>query len=158
MFGMRLRERGYVNAKITQGPHKDRKGWFGIGLRADNPSPEDPDDGIETPPNPPSGGSDGPLGEALADDRPLDVCGGFAGGTSGSSLGADDSGPLNQKVPSREPRMEKDVEKRSASSASSANSSSREELPASSRKKRGETVSLEDCKKRRSQDADVGEV
>jgi hypothetical protein len=127
MFGMRLRERGYVNAKITQGPHKDRKGWFGLGLRADHPSPEDPDDGIETPPTPPSGGfggGDRPLSGPLADDRPLAEYGGFAGKTSGSPHGADDSGPLNQKVQLEKPRVEKNVEKRSAPSAPSANDSS----------------------------------
>ena len=32
MFGMRLRERGFVSSKIKRGPDKDRKGWFGIGL------------------------------------------------------------------------------------------------------------------------------
>jgi putative DNA primase/helicase len=45
MFGMRLRERGFSSDKIKRGPHKDRKGWFGIGLRADLPDPEDPEDG-----------------------------------------------------------------------------------------------------------------
>src|SRR5215207_2201851 len=40
VFGMRLRERGFTSDKIKRGPHKDRKGWFGIGLRADRPDPE----------------------------------------------------------------------------------------------------------------------
>jgi putative DNA primase/helicase len=40
VFGMRLRERGFTSDKIKRGPHKDRKGWFGIGLRADHPDPE----------------------------------------------------------------------------------------------------------------------
>src|SRR5919112_2145399 len=43
MFGMRLRERGFVSDKIKRGRHKDRKGWFGIGLRADHQDPEGPE-------------------------------------------------------------------------------------------------------------------
>src|SRR5919112_4320031 len=43
MFGMQLRERGFVSDKIKRGRHKDRKGWFGIGLRADHQDPEGPE-------------------------------------------------------------------------------------------------------------------
>ena len=38
-FGMRLKERGYRDFKYKGGPHKDRKGWRGIGLRANDPGP-----------------------------------------------------------------------------------------------------------------------
>ncbi len=50
MFGMRLSERGFVSEKIKHGEHKDRKGWFGIGLRAGHPDPEDPDSDDDEPP------------------------------------------------------------------------------------------------------------
>ena len=123
MFGMRLSERGFVNAKLTRGPHKDRKGWLGIGIRADDPGPNDPDDGSETPPDPPQDGGYGPLGEPLADDGPLAETSEFAGKASGVLLKADHSGPLKQKVQPGKPRVDKNVEKRSASSASSANGS-----------------------------------
>jgi putative DNA primase/helicase len=43
VFGMRLRERGFTSDKIKRGPHKDRKGWSGIGLRADHQDPEGPE-------------------------------------------------------------------------------------------------------------------
>jgi putative DNA primase/helicase len=122
MFGMRLRERGYTNAKITQGPHKDRKGWFGIGLRADDRGQEDPDGGGEKPPKPPDGGGDGPLSEPPADDRPPAIFADFAGKMSIESSTADHSGPTNQKDSYKKPRDRENVEKRSASSASSASS------------------------------------
>jgi P4 family phage/plasmid primase-like protien len=48
-FGMRLKERGFENKKITRGPHKDRMGWFGIGLKTDHPDPEDPGSGDDEP-------------------------------------------------------------------------------------------------------------
>ncbi len=120
MFGMRLRDRGFVSAKITRGADKDRKGWLGIGLKADDPEPEDPNDGDENPPNGPKRGGDGPRGGGLADDHPLDKSAPFAGKTSVSYTGADDSGPKKQKASSENPRVGKNVEKRSASSASSA--------------------------------------
>ena len=47
MFGMRLSERGFFSEKIKRGHHKDRKGWFGIGLRADDPESEDQVDGSD---------------------------------------------------------------------------------------------------------------
>src|SRR5918993_3682790 len=49
LFGMRLRERGFTSDKIKRGPHKDRKGWFGIGLRADHPDPDDGDNREDEP-------------------------------------------------------------------------------------------------------------
>jgi putative DNA primase/helicase len=41
MFGMRLGERGFESVKIRSGPHKDRKGWVGIGIRADHSGPDE---------------------------------------------------------------------------------------------------------------------
>jgi hypothetical protein len=101
----------------SSGPDKDRKGWFGIGLKADHPDPKDPGEG---PDNGPPGGPKGPLGGPTADDGPLGDTGCFAGKTSGCIPGADDSGPKNQKPQAENPREEKVMEKTSASSASSA--------------------------------------
>jgi putative DNA primase/helicase len=128
MFGMRLAERGFASAKLTRGPHKDRKGWRSIGLKAD-----DPDPGADDPP--PSGGrpevkkaykadktaDDGPLSGRSADDGPLTNTTAFAGETTVDPEESGQSGPKNQKVRLETPRVEKNVEKRSASSASSAN-------------------------------------
>jgi hypothetical protein len=115
----KLRERGFTNAKITAGPAKDRNGWFGIGLRADHPNPEDPDEPSDD--NPP-GGSNGPPSEPAADDGPLGETIPFAGETSAASAKEDDSGPKNQTPQGQTPREEEDMEKRSASPASSASS------------------------------------
>src|SRR5215211_718272 len=120
MFGMRLSERGFVSEKIKRGQHKDRKGWRGIGLRADDPGPEDPDDGDNVPPGGAPGAADGPPGSPSADNRPRGQDTGFAGNSSRASGRADHSGPKNQNPPYSSPRVEKDSEKRSASSASSA--------------------------------------
>jgi hypothetical protein len=35
-FGGRLQERGFISFRYTAGPHRDRKGWRGIGLRDDH--------------------------------------------------------------------------------------------------------------------------
>jgi putative DNA primase/helicase len=124
MFGMRLRERGFANAKITGGPYKDRKGWFGIGLRADHWEPEDPEGPYNNGPDVPSAGDNGPLGGLTADDGPLDETGGFAGKRHDVDPEADHSGPKNQNLQAENTREAKDVEKRSASSAPSAPSAS----------------------------------
>jgi hypothetical protein len=117
MFGMRLRERGFTSDKIKRGPHKDRKGWFGIGLRADHPDPEDPEEGNDElsggleagDEGPPRGrpGVDGPLGESRS-SKPDSSGGGAASGLSG---------PKIQNPPYQSPRVGEDSEKRSASSA-----------------------------------------
>jgi putative DNA primase/helicase len=119
-FGMRLRERGFVNDKIKQGPHKDRKGWFGIGLRADHPEPEDPDGGgsgeqrgTEKPP-------DRPLSGPLADDRPLGESRADKLHSAAQEDDSGQSGPKNQNLPLAQPREEQALEKWSASSAPSA--------------------------------------
>src|SRR5215211_416500 len=39
MFGMRLSERGFESTQFSRGPHKGRRGWLGIGIRADDPDP-----------------------------------------------------------------------------------------------------------------------
>ena len=36
-FGSRLTERGFESIRYTSGTHKDRKGWRGVGLRAEGP-------------------------------------------------------------------------------------------------------------------------
>jgi putative DNA primase/helicase len=120
MFGMRLSERGFVSEKIKRGQHKDRKGWRGIGLRADDPEPEDPDDSANIPPDYAPRTADGPPGGLSAEDRPRGQDAAFAGDSARASGSADHSGPKNQDPPYAAPRVEKDSEKRSASSASSA--------------------------------------
>src|SRR5215207_10016857 len=60
VFGMRLRERGFTSDKIKRGPHKDRKGWFGIGLRADHQDPEGPEGRSDEPSGSSGAGDEGP--------------------------------------------------------------------------------------------------
>jgi putative DNA primase/helicase len=117
MFGMRLRERGFVSEKIERGQHKDRKGWRGIGLRADDPEPEDPGDDDNIPPDGAPGAGDRPPDGPSADNRPRGQDPGFAGNSSGTNGSADHSGPKNRNLSHAEARVEKDSEKRSASSA-----------------------------------------
>jgi P4 family phage/plasmid primase-like protien len=120
MFGMRLRERGFVSDKITRGPHKDRKGWFGIGLRADHPDPEDPGGGNDVPSGGPRRTDEGPPRGRPAEDGPLGGSRSSKANSSGVTAPGGQSGPKNQDPPYAAPRGEKDSEKRSASSASSA--------------------------------------
>ncbi len=120
MFGMRLSERGFISAKIKRGPHKDRKAWLGIALRADDPGPDDPYDPDENPPDGSLGGNDGPPAGGLADDPPRAQKPSFAGKSLRLGVVADDSGPKKQKTSLGKPRGKENVEKRSASSASSA--------------------------------------
>src|SRR5215213_6150313 len=120
MFGMRLRERGFVSDKIKRGPHKDRKGWFGIGLRADHPDPEDPEDSNHEPSGGPAAGGEGPRGGPSSSDRPLGESRSSKPNSSGGGAQGGQSGPKSQNPPYHPPRVEKDSEKRSASSASSA--------------------------------------
>lgn len=120
MFGMRLSERGFVSEKIKRGQHKDRKGWLGIGLRADDPEPEDPDDGDDPQPRGVSDGVDRPPSGGRADHRPPGEKAIFAGKSSGEDPTADDSGPKNQNLSYELPRVGRVTDKRSASSASSA--------------------------------------
>ena len=117
MFGMRLRERGFVNDKIKRGPHKDRKGWFGIGLRADHPDPDNGDKGDDGPSGGAGAGDKGPLSERSADHRPLGESCLSKPDTLGASASSGQSGPKNQNPSYQSPRVEKDSEKRSASSA-----------------------------------------
>jgi len=120
MFGMRLRERGFVNDKIKRGPHKDRKGWFGIGLRADHPDPEDPEGGNDESSGGSGAGDEGPPRGRSTEDGPLGECRSSKPNSSGGGAQSGQSGPKNQNPPYHPPRVEKDSEKRSASSASSA--------------------------------------
>jgi putative DNA primase/helicase len=120
MFGMRLRERGFVSDKIKRGPHKDRKGWFGIGLRADHPDPEDPEGSNDEPSDGAGTGDEGPRGGRSAEDGPLGESRSSKPNSSGGGAQSGQSGPKSQNPPYQSPRAEKDSEKRSASSASSA--------------------------------------
>jgi putative DNA primase/helicase len=58
-FGGRLQERGFVSFRYTAGPHRDRKGWRGIGLRDDHHG------------DAPEGGEGPPQSSAQLDDRSL---------------------------------------------------------------------------------------
>jgi len=146
MFGMRLSERGFVSEKIKRGQHKDRKGWRGIGLRADDPGPEDPDGGDNIPPGGVPGAADGPREDPTADDRPTAPPSGFAGNSSSVSGRADHSGPKTQNLPYVPPRVEEDSEKRSASSASSAQEAA-DESPLSSKLPPGVSATLEQLRR-----------
>jgi putative DNA primase/helicase len=121
MFGMRLRDRGFENGKIKRGPHKDLKGWFGIGIRADHPDPDEPSNRDRRASRTSARPEDGPPNARPADDRPLSETPEFAGETSGRPPLADHSGPKNQNLDIAQAREEEVLEKRSASSASSAN-------------------------------------
>jgi putative DNA primase/helicase len=123
MFGMRLRERGFVSDKIKRGPHKDRKGWFGIGLKADHPDPEDPEGRNDEPSGGPGVGDEGPRRGRSAEDGPLGESRSSKPDSSCGDVQSGQSGPKIQNPPYSPPRAEKDSEKRSASSASSANTS-----------------------------------
>lgn len=123
VFGSRLRERGFESVKIRSGPHKDRKGWLGIGVRADHSSSDDPTIRVGRDGAPPTDGEDGPLDGDAADDGPRGESTGFAGKNDADNERADHSGPKNQHPDYGEPREEEDVETRSAWSASSAETS-----------------------------------
>src|SRR5829696_573255 len=58
MFGMRLRDRGFENGKIKRGPHKDLKGWLGIGFPSGDEPPDEDDDGSPGEPNSGQGSPD----------------------------------------------------------------------------------------------------
>jgi putative DNA primase/helicase len=120
MFGMRLRERGFVSDKIKRGPHKDRKGWFGIGLRADHPDPEDPEDSNDEPSGGPRAGDEGAARGRPEEDGPLGESRSSKPDSSGGGEASGQSGPKIQNPPYKSPHVEKDSEKTSASSASSA--------------------------------------
>ena len=117
MFGMRLRERGFTSDKIKRGPHKDRKGWFGIGLRADHPDPEDPEDSNDKPSDGSGGGEEGPPRGRPEEDGPLGESRSSKPDSSGGGAPSGQSGPKIQNPPYQSPRVEGDSEKRSAWSA-----------------------------------------
>jgi phage/plasmid-associated DNA primase len=120
MFGMRLRERGFTSDKIKRGPHKDRKGWFGIGLRADHPDPEDPEDSSDEPSGSSGAGDEGPQRGRPEEDGPLGESRSSKPDSSGGGAPSGQSGPKIRNPPYQSPRVGGDSEKRSASSASSA--------------------------------------
>jgi P4 family phage/plasmid primase-like protien len=94
-FGARLSERGFESFKFTSGPNKDRKGWRGIGIKADSSGPED------GPPSPESSESRADRGSQTsqngvgADSYSSSVNKGFAGETPSVEDRADSSGPKN---------------------------------------------------------------
>ncbi len=119
MFGMRLRERGFENKQITRGPHKGYKGWIGIGLRVDDPDPDDEGFTRKNAARETNRGGDGLPNAAEVDHRLPSETTSVAGKTSADASSVDDSRPSNQKVPKQKPRVEANVEKRSTSSTSS---------------------------------------
>jgi putative DNA primase/helicase len=120
MFGMRLRERGFVSNKIKRGANKDRKGWFGLGLRADHPDPEDPKGSNDEPSDGARTGDEGPRGGRSSEDGPLGEPRSSKPNSSGGGAQSGQSGPKSQNPTYQSPRVGEDSEKRSASSASSA--------------------------------------
>lgn len=121
-FGSRLTERGFESIRYTSGTHKDRKGWRGVGLRAEGP--EEPGGGpgadssvaVGGPGADSSSPENGPLsqksGESRAhgDSKPspvattADSCsagekGGYAGKMQGEADRADSSEPKNGVEP-----------------------------------------------------------
>ncbi|WP_053058164.1 phage/plasmid primase, P4 family [Rubrobacter aplysinae] len=91
-FGLRLSERGFESFKFTSGPNKDRKGWRGVGIRADDSDPESGPSSSQSTGNRADAGFKTPLKADRADDRPLSESYGFAGETSGLADKEDDSG------------------------------------------------------------------
>jgi len=101
-FGMRLKERGFENFKYTSGPNKDRSGWRGIGLRAeDNPPPEGGDGGGSGPKT----SDDPPLGGGIEDYPPRAESRTDKGNSHVRRARAEDSGPENNISTSGEPRV-----------------------------------------------------
>jgi putative DNA primase/helicase len=129
-FGGRLSERGFESFDITNGAYKGRKGWRGIGLRADG-SDDDPSDPVDDPP--PDGsnesGEDGSeeaskglLGRRSVDDRlpgqlPIDKA-----NTPSKGRESRPSRPKNQTLQATQPHEDNPLEKRSTSSTSSTSS------------------------------------
>ena len=104
-FGSRLTERGFESFRYTSGPHKDRKGWRGLGLRTDGPDDPAGSAGAdssaagngsprpESGENRVSGGAEGQKAAAGADSCSADEKGAFAGKSEGVADRADSSGP-----------------------------------------------------------------
>src|SRR5215218_5753776 len=108
MFGMRLGERGFESTKISRGPHKDRRGWLGIGIRADDPDPGDGQTRIQDAETAAPESSDRPLDGRPADDRPLAESTAFAGDSDDTHTRADHRGPKNQNLAHAAPRVGED--------------------------------------------------
>jgi putative DNA primase/helicase len=125
-FGGRLRERGFVSFTYTAGPHMDRKGWRGIGLRDDRH--DDGPGGADTPPeqavtpddqtrasgakrdqgahNTPETGAKGPGPDDLPDNRPVGEIRIGTGSTGGLPDEPDEPGRKIHKPPRKPPRVE----------------------------------------------------
>ena len=117
MFGMRLRERGFTSDKIKRGPHKDRKGWFGIGLRADHPDPEETEESNDELSGSLEAGDEGPQRGRPGVDGLLGESRSSKPDSSGGGAASGQSGPKIQNPPYQSLRVGEDSEKRSASSA-----------------------------------------
>jgi hypothetical protein len=125
-FGGRLRERGFVSFTYTAGPHMDRKGWRGIGLRDDRhgggpggsgPPPEQtvtPDDQKRASSakrdqgayNTPETGAKGPGPDDLPDDCPGGEVRIGTGNAAELTDGPDDPGRKNNNSPRKPSREE----------------------------------------------------
>ncbi|MDP9485580.1 MAG: primase-like DNA-binding domain-containing protein, partial [Actinomycetota bacterium] len=100
-FGMRLSERGFVSARITNGAHKGRKGWFGIGLVVND---SDPDPGPSGDKRGPKTGGDGSLEPEMVNDCSPDENPHFAGKTEQYDSTVNDSEPYIDILGLGEPR------------------------------------------------------
>lgn len=119
-FGLRLSERGFESFKFTSGPSKDRKGWRGVGIRADDPRPDSGPSSTGRFGNSVGGDSEGSTGEVRADKGPLDKNPSFAGENIVVADRADDGGQensINSPNTPREGVMPKTYPHLSASSA-----------------------------------------
>jgi hypothetical protein len=90
MLSMRLTERGFVSKRLTRGQHKGRKAWLGIGLRVNDPEPEDSDGGDEATPYASPGAEEGSLTGHAVKDASLEEKSVFAGKTPDRTLAVKD--------------------------------------------------------------------
>ncbi len=126
-FGARLRERGFESFTYTAGPHRDRKGWRGIGLRDDRPD-DDPGGGRRPPDssataddqtrtsdikhdqdadNATESAVEGPQSGQTADDRPHTESPIGTRETGENTDSADKRGPFFHNLPLKNPRVER---------------------------------------------------
>ena len=106
MLSMRLSERGFISERITRGQHKGRKAWLGIGLRVNDPEPEDPDDGDKANPYGPPGAGGGSLSGHAVKDRSLGEKSVFAGKPPDRNPTVNDSEAFFTLKPPTEPHEE----------------------------------------------------
>ncbi len=92
-FGARLTERGFESFKFTSGPHKDRKGWRGVGIKADSSDPEKASTSSRTTENRGDSAPDVPTSGERADSYSANKSVLFAGECEGRADRADSRGP-----------------------------------------------------------------